>query len=572
MHIQIKKIKWKNLLSYGNEWTELDLTRARTTLIIGPNGSGKTSWLDFLTFALYKKAYRDINIPQLLNSINKKNGLVELEFDVGSKQYLIRRGINPDVFDIYQDGILLKKPAKILEYQETLQKIIKINHKAFCQIVILGTTDFVPFMKLETYKRREIIENLLDIQIFSVMGNILKTRMDQTKSNITEVDSNIRLEEKKVELHKKHVAELQQNNQDLVEVKQKKIEEFKEKIEKCNEVIKDLSDELIDLNVGIADQNKIERKFSTIKELDRNLKNKLSKIKKDVEFYSENDSCPTCLQEINYEFKDKTVGGKILTIREIEEALSKLEVEYKSVNDRLKEINEINKTISKVNGDITRQNNEIFSCNKLIESSEEEIERLKKTTTHIDDNVDELKKVERNLVTIKNQKNSLIQQRSVQDVCAFLLKDSGIKAKIIKQYVPIINKLINKYLATMDFFVNFEIDEKFEETIKSRHRDEFSYGSFSEGEKDRLNLAILFAWRTIGRMRNSTSTNILVMDEVFDGSMDIEGTEKLLEIIKSYDPDVNIFMISHKKDMADQFDRVIRTEKIKNFSQMEESA
>jgi len=564
-----KKIRFKNLLSYGNLFTEIVLNAHKTTLIVGKNGHGKSALIDAISFVLFGRAFRNINKNKLVNSITKKNCLVEIEFEANKKEYMVRRGINPEVFEIYENGHLMPKPSTMTEYQETLQSILKINYKAFFQICVLGKANFAPFMSLDATKRREIVENLLDIQVFSLMNVLLKTDTDQNKKKMTDVETEIKVCTKKLEVHEQHVRKLSQNNDALILAKQEKIKEYADLIKNFSKEIAERNKQIKEKKETIADQEKIEKKLSSLNTLKRKLNEKLSKLKEDIEFFTNNGNCPVCKQEINEDFKNTTVEHKNKHVKEVDDGLVELLKQQEEASTRLKEISIVNNEIDKLNKEISSNNNQIFLNNQLIYSVNQEIRQLKQKVEN--ESEEDIEKTKKELDNHTEIKNNLLEEKEVLDTCGFLLKDSGIKSRVIKKYIPIMNKLINKYLSALDFFVNFELSETFEETIKSRYRDEFSYYSFSEGEKFRIDIAILLCWRAIAKQRNSFSSNLLLLDECFDSSLDTAGIDDFIKILKSLPDDVNIFLISHKVDqLVDKFNKVITVEKKKNFSGVKE--
>lgn len=568
--ITFKKLRWCNFLSTGNVMTELDLCRSKSTLVIGENGAGKSTMLDALSFALFGRAFRNINKPQLVNSITGKHLLVEVEFTIGKKNYVVKRGIKPAIFEIYVDGELLNQSATARGYQEVLEKnILRMNHKSFNQIVVLGSANFVPFMQLPAQHRREVIEDLLDIQIFSVMNSILKDRVATNKTAIVDVEYQIDLCEQKIELHKKHIDTINRNNKAVILQKQDKICQYKQSITGLMLTNQGLQTEADNISKTISDGSKQSKRLVKIKEMETQLNNKIKSLDKDIQFFHDHDNCPTCKQGIDHDFKEQTIEARRAKSQEISEALVKLEVEYDKANKRIEEIELVQSEIIKLNNEIGDNNTQIQFNNGYIRELEVEIESLKKE--HKDDttNLDELRELKKTLAESKQTKERLIHEKDLHDVAGYVLKDTGIKTKIIRQYVPIMNKLINKYLAAMDFFVQFELDETFNETIKSRFRDDFSYASFSEGEKMRIDLSLMFTWRAIAKLRNSASTNLLIMDEVFDSSLDSGGTEEFMKILDQLTQDTNTFVISHKGDqLYDKFHSVIRFEKHSNFSRM----
>jgi len=568
--ILFKTIRWQNFLSTGNQFTEIKLNRSKSTLVVGENGAGKSTMLDALSFALYGKPFRNINKPQLVNSITQKNCLVECEFSIGSKEYKIRRGQRPEVFEIYCNGGLINQSPNIKEYQELLEtSILKMNHKSFGQIVVLGSANFIPFMQLPAHTRREVIEDLLDIQIFSVMNSLLKEKVVANKNEILNSEHEIDLIENKIEMQEKNIKSLKLNNEELIGQKQELIDVTKVKISEANVVVANVSAQINTLKQTIADKTKVETKKQKVLELEKKLEDRIRAIRKEVKFFEENDNCPTCKQGIHEEFKCEKLNSRNEQLTQVNGGLTELSKEFTILESRLAEISSVNSEIEKLNREITENNNKISSWNESISTLNDEIEKIRNNTKVIDANNIEVEKLQSELKGKITALEGLHQEKKIQDVASVLLKDSGIKTKIIRQYVPIMNKLINKYLASMDFFVQFELNENFKETIKSRFRDEFSYDSFSEGEKMRIDLSLLFTWRSIAKMRNSASTNLLIMDEVFDSSLDATGTDEFLKILESLTADTNVFIISHKGDqLYDKFHSVIKFVKHQNFSRM----
>jgi DNA repair exonuclease SbcCD ATPase subunit len=568
--IIFEKLRWQNLLSTGNQFTELDLNKSKSTLIVGENGAGKSTILDALSFVLYGKPFRNINKPQLMNSITGKGLLVEVDFSIGHKRYTIRRGIKPGIFEIYQNDILINQSSDIREYQDMLEKnILKMSHKSFGQIVILGSANYVPFMQLSAADRRAVIEDLLDIQIFSVMNTLLKEKITQNKLDVTDADYQIELVDQKIDMKEKHIESLKINNDELIENKKQLVLTINKKIDKSNELISGLQYDIDVLNSVIIDADRINKKKTKILDLEKKLEDKVRAIKKEISFFEDHDNCPTCKQEINDEFKTCKVSTRTAQLSEINEALIKLESEYEEITIKLKLISDTNAKITNLNTEVTGHVNDIRSWNNNIETLNSEIQSIKTNTTQIDLSTNEIETFKDDKKLRVKAKYKLVEQRELLDVSASLLKDTGIKTRIIRQYIPIINKLVNKYLAALDFFVNFDLDEKFNETIKSRFRDEFSYASFSEGEKFRIDVSLMLTWRAIAKLRNSASTNLLIMDEVFDSSLDSNGTDEFLKILDTVSNDSHIFVISHKGDaLYDKFEHVIKFEKHSNFSRI----
>lgn len=568
--IYFKTIRWRNFLSTGNAFTEIDFTAHKTTLIVGENGAGKSTLLDALCFALYGKPFRKINKPQLINSINGKGLEVEVEFTIGKRHYKVHRGMKPNSFEIYQDGKPINQNAEARDYQEMFERsILKLSYKSFSQIVILGSAAFVPFMQLSAANRRDVIEDLLDIQIFSTMNTLLKSRISSNKDKLTQADYNIKSIAEKIEIYKKHIESLKQNNDELIKQKQDRIDTLRTDINTNKETVDTSQLKVDELLASISDHEKVRKKLEKIQKLSQQIQNRLEKIKKDNEFFESHDNCPTCRQGIDHDHKTHIIDKSNTQIAEIEDGQAKLYEEINTLNTRLSEIADINEQVSDLNFNIREANVQVRTLEKFIADIQSEIDTLQGTNKQIETSSDELQSLKTDLKTAITVKEALTEERTVLDIGNMLLKDSGIKTKIIKQYVPIMNKLINKYLAAMDFFVNFELNESFDETIKSRFRDEFSYASFSEGEKSRIDLALLFTWRAVAKLRNSASTNLLILDEVFDSSLDLQGGDELMKILQTLAGDTNIFVISHKTDqLVDKFSNIIRFQKVKNFSQM----
>lgn len=567
--IVFRNLKWKNFISTGNVFSEIQLDKSNTTLIIGENGSGKSTMLDALSFALYNKPFRKINKPQLLNSINKKELVVEVEFSIGSISYKIVRGIKPNVFEVYQNDNLLNQNAESKDYQEILEtQILKLNHKSFCQVVVLGSASFTPFMQLTAQARREVIEDLLDIQIFSTMNSLLKEDITENSKALQQAEYNYNLTSEKIRMENLLASKMRDNTAEQIEKIKKEIIDTDASME--IEIFKVISyDKKINgLIDSIQDEAKLRNKNQKFLILEQQLVDKIKKLKADISFFEINDNCPTCKQVIQNDFKCETVDDKTKNIEEVEDGITQLKEELFNLNDEIKQIDSIKKEITNLKIEQASYNNNVNGYKAYIAKLNRNIEELnKKTVEHVSD--DKMNQLENDLENYINEKREYATSKDCLQVASLILKDSGIKSRIIKQYVPVINKLINKYLSAMDFFVQFELDETFNEKIKSRFRDEFSYASFSEGEKMRINLAILFTWRAVAKMRNSASTNILIMDEVMDSSLDVNGTNEFLKILLGLTSDTNTFIISHKTDqLFDKFNQVIKFEKSQNFSRI----
>jgi len=566
--LHFERVRWKNMLSTGNNWTEIQLDKSRTTLIIGENGAGKSTMLDAISFALYGKPFRPIRKPQLMNSINQKSLEVEVFFRSGSRSYKVRRGIKPNIFEVWRDGELLNQDAASRDYQAYLEEnILKLNHKSFGQVVVLGSSTFVPFMQLPAAARRSVIEDLLDIQIFTIMNTLLKERVSENKSEIQEIKYQIDLFKNKIESAKSHNESIRRMKETEVGRLKEKMKEQLDYIEGEKAAIDVLMDEVEGLVQSIADKAAVQKKLSDLQEVERELRGRQRTLQKDMQFFESHDNCPTCKQDIEHDFKEEKVAKSKSKVEEIDKALGQLTERFEKVTVRLSEIDAVETTISAKNLEMSEHRANVKLAMTTCKGIKDELVNAEKEVEAID--TTEIRDLEDELAAYHNKQNQLFDTRETLGIVSTLLKDGGIKTKIIKQYVPVMNKLINKYLAAMDFFVQFELDENFNESIKSRFRDEFSYGSFSEGEKLRIDLALLFTWRTVSKLRNSVSTNLLIMDEIMDSSLDAAGTEEFLKIINELTNDSNVFIISHKGDqLYDKFEEVIRFEKVKNFSRI----
>ena len=567
--IIFRAVRWKNLLSTGNYFTEIKLDSNANTLVVGENGSGKSTMLDALCFGLFGKAFRNVNKPQLINSINGKDCVVEIELDCNNKSYKIIRGIKPNVFEIYQNGDLLNQDAAIRDYQEYLEKfILKMNYKSFTQIVILGSASFVPFMQLSTSDRRNIIEDLLDIQIFSTMNSLVKDKLSTNKDATGTKKYDIDLTKQKYDLEKKHVDELKQNNDEKVKEYESEILSSNQTIQALHAEIANASGQVEVYSTDVALQTETESKVKKLGKLESQIESNLSKFQKDISFFQHNDDCPTCRQSIATEFKEGQIQSLQTKTTQCEVGLKDLEAKLLDEQAKLNKIAETQKTIQKLQIDIATKNTSINEVNKYIVKIEKEILALKETKGSTQLQESQLQELASQLKQLESDLKLLIEEKTYYEAATSLLRDTGIKTKIIKQYLPIINKLVNKYLSSLDFFVNFNLDESFKETIKSRHRDDFSYHNFSEGEKQRIDMALMLTWRAVAKLKNSSNTNLLRLDETFDSSLDTTGTEELMKILHMLEG-VNLFVISHKGDiLQDKFLNVIRFTKEKNFSRI----
>ncbi len=568
--IYFKKLRWKNLLSTGNVFTEIDLATKATTLIIGANGAGKSTILDALTFGLFGKPFRKINKPQLLNSITQKNLVVEIEFSIGTVEYKVVRGIKPNVFEVYQNDILLNQSADTGDYQEILEKqILKVNQKSFSQVVVLGTATFQPFMQLTAAQRREIIEDLLGLQIFTVMNSLLKDKLLDNKDGLTAINTEQKVIESKIEMTKQHLAEMEINKEKLIEEKKQAIKASEEAISKYEKSQESLTKEIMESRVDQNELDKIKKKIDKLSKLRHQIEAKLNLMKQEIKFLSDNETCPTCTQPINQEFREVKVGTNKAEISIINDGLKKLVEQYNQAAANLNDLLEQNSKVQQLKLDEARIATSMMSHKKLINSYMKEIESIQ--NTHTETSTGKIEDFENEAKDIEQRYNELVEEKNVLSFTGSLLKDDGIKSKIIKQYIPIINRLINKYLAEFELFCEFELDENFNETIKSRFRDNFTYASFSEGEKQKIDLALLFTWRAVAKLRNSINTNLLIFDEILDSSLDNNSVGYLMTVINEVSKDNNIVIISHKEQMTERFNHVIKFVKYKNFSQIQES-
>jgi DNA repair exonuclease SbcCD ATPase subunit len=565
--IVFKVIRYKNFLSTGNIFTEIYLNKDNSTLIIGENGSGKSTLLDSLSFVLFGKSYRNINKPQLVNTITSKNMVVELEFSTTTDEYKIIRGIKPVIFEIYCNGELINQNSALKDYQEVLEKqILKINHKSFCQVVVLGNATFQPFMQLTPARRREIVEDILDLQVFTKMNVILKQDIQRNVEDIAEVLSTKKFTEEKIKFIKDQYKDQSNDIERLIQDKEdRKVNSLSEMNILKSEII-ELQSSVNSLEESNLDTLSLDRKIDKIVSLRHRIEANRDSLKKEIQFLDHNDSCPTCKQNIEEKFKCDTIEDKTTKIAEIENGLLNLLTQYNTLKTEQESINTALNKLNQLKIQITRREMGISSHQIYIKEVDEEIKQIRENKNT--DIIDKLKILDSELKDIESTYNELMEQKEINSVLGSLLKDTGIKSKIIKQYISIINKLINKFLIALDLMVQFELDENFNEIIKSRYRDEFSYFSFSEGEKQKIDVALLFTWRAVAKMRNSAATNLLIMDEIFDSSLDSVAVDNLMDIIKQISTENNIFVISHKEVMVDKFKNIIKFVKQKNFSKI----
>ena len=564
--INFKYVRWKNFLSTGNQFIEIQLDKNPTTLIIGENGAGKSTILDALCFGLFGKPFRMISKNLLVNSVNNSSTVVEVEFSVGTKEYKVIRCIKPNKFEIYQNGKLMSLEANVRDYQKILeQQILKLNYRSFTQVVILGSSTFVPFMQLKARHRREVVEEILDIQIFSTMNVLLKQKLKSIVEELREVDYSFSLVSERITLQENYIDDIKKNKDNIIDEKQKTFEKNEKEIEERMWESKHLTEDNQTLLESIIGEDKVVDKRDKLKDIQFMLKDKESRGQKLISFFEENDDCTTCQQHIDEEFKVKSIDEKTKEVTEVSEGLNKLSDEMKKVESKIKEYKNTAKSIRENEIALAKLTSGITQLEKFNTKLQTEIETLLKGNVSNED-TEKLIRLKQECIKVERQRTDLRDEKSYAEAIKLILQDTGIKTKIIKQYLPIMNKLINTYLTSMEFYVNFTLNENFEESIKSRYRDEFTYSSFSEGEKMRIDLSLLFTWRAIAKMKNSANTNLLILDEIFDSSLDGTGTDEFLKILNTLG-DENVFVISHKQDvLADKFKSTIKFEKVKNFS------
>ena len=556
--IIFEKIRWKNFLSTGNVFTEINLSSTKTNLIVGANGAGKSTILDALTFSLFGKSFRKISKSMLVNSINEKDCVVEIEFSKGPNKFKIVRGIKPNKLEIYQNGEMLDQSSNVNDYQKQLeQNILKMNYKSFTQIVVLGSSTFVPFMRLPTTQRREIIEDILDIQIFSMMNQVLKDKVRTSNDELKQVDYESHLAEEKINMQKDFISAMGQKNLDTIVSKQEKIE-----------VLMQEEEEIIGKNkiaiVELDNLSDAKTKLRTLNTLKGKIEQKFNTHKKQHEFFVKNTTCPTCSQSLTKELKESKITTIMESIKELQTGFKEMETSIALAEDREREHSSISKAIAEHNTTSLR-------IQKQIKEVYDEIETLQNEKNNTIQEEEKLIKLETDYLNLKKLVATMKEERNTLLAATILLKDNGIKTRVIKRYLPVMNKLINQHLQNLEFYVNFNLDENFEETIKSRYRDTFTYESFSEGEKARIDIALLLTWRSIAKLKNSVDTNILILDEIFDGSLDQNGTGELGWILRNFDDNTNIFVISHKETLEGKFERTLLVEKHQNYSIVKES-
>ena len=570
--IRFEKIRWRNFLSTGNEFTEVQLDKSPTTLIVGQNGAGKSTLLDALSFALFGKPHRNINKPQLVNTINNKNTEVDVEFSIGSHKFVVKRGIKPTKFEIWQNGNMINQSSAAKDYQKFLeQNILKLNHKSFHQIVVLGSSSFIPFMQLPAGHRRDVIEDLLDIGVFSKMNLILRDKDSKLKEEISSIAYEYDLNKEKITLQKKYIRDITELNDEQIEKKADQIDANQDEIEELNMVNNELSKEIEGLQEGLAENlKKSHDKRQQLSHFQFQFQTQVQDVVKAAKFYEENDVCPTCSQGIDSNLRHEKLSNAQSKAKELNEAISNASDQSAIVESAIERLNSIAEQVREKTTSISTNNSTIAGLQRQIHSLETEIDSLRGSTGDLSKANAELSELQESRDILSEEKLKLIDTKSYNQAASEMLKDTGIKTKVIKQYLPVMNNLVNKYLQVLDFFVSFNLDESFNETIKSRHRDSFNYASFSEGEKQRIDLALLFTWRQIARMKNSTSTNLLILDETFDSSLDHDGIDNLMKILYTLDDQAtNVFVISHKGDLLDgKFRSKIEFVKEHNFSKM----
>jgi len=567
--IIFEEIKWKNFLSTGNHWTEIDFQKHQTNMVIGKNGAGKSTMLDALTFVLFNKPFRKINKGQLVNTSNERDCLVEIKFSVNNRDYLVRRGIKPNIFDIEVNGNALHREADDRSNQKILEEnILKVNYKSFTQIVILGSSNFVPFMQLSGSNRREVIEDLLDIRIFSAMNNIIKDKIRIQKEGIRSLDLKKNNIKDKMDMQKNFIKELEEQGKNSIDSKKKKIDSLSLELEGCsiaNLAIEGTVETLIEQQENLIGAGE---KLLKLNNLKGKLSNKVSTLTKEHKFFTDNTACPTCTQPIEEEFRLNKINDVQTKAKELKKGYQDLEDTIKKEQDRERQFNQLSKEITKLNNGISKNNTKISGFQRQIRDLESEIQTTTEQSKNRNTEHEKLKEFKKNLQTTIEELSEKRQDINYYDFAYSLLKDDGVKTKIIKKYLPFINQQVNRYLHLMDFYINFTLDEEFSETVKSPIHEDFSYSSFSEGEKMRIDLALLFTWREVARVKNSVNTNLLIMDEIFDSSLDGFGTDEFLKIIRYVIKGANVFVISHKTDLNDKFENVLTFDKVKGFSTM----
>ena len=568
--IKFKKIRYKNFLSTGNIPIEVELDKSHTTLIVGSNGSGKSTLLDALCYALFNKPFRIIKKDQMVNTINNGDTIVEVEFEVGTKQYMIRRGIKPNLFEIYQNDKLINQDASNIDYQKYLeQNIMKLNYRSFIQVVILGSSSYEPFMKMKPRYRREVVEEILDIRVFGLMDLILRSQQSDLQKSLTEVRHQAELIKTKYETEAKHLKSLEDQGTDIQAHKQKLLDKNTQDSANYQSKIQELNESIAVQKEKVKDKLKVDMKYNQLQKLETKIETNLSSHKKTLEFFQQNDNCPTCTQPIDTQFKEEKCKHEHSTISKLSTGLSQLVEELTKQEEKVVEMGKISNKIQDMTVEIAKIHTSLENIKKHSDQIHQDISMAQ--SNDIETIKQELVTMSEDLKVAEQELDKVTEQKKYVDVLREILNDKGAKAQIIKKYLPIMNQLINQHLQSMDFYVNFNLDEEFNETIKSRFRDTFNYNSFSEGEKMRIDLALLFTWRQIAKMKNSTNTNLLMLDEIFDSSLDGQGMDDFFKIIKQFENE-NIFIISHKGDILfDKFTNIIKYEKYKNFTRLQQT-
>ena len=570
--IIFKEVRYKNLLSSGNKFTTIKLNDAQSTLILGENGAGKSTLLDALCYALYGRGFRNLKRDLLINSINTKELVVELDFSIGNKDYKLIRGAKPNKFEIWCNDILLNQDASVRDYQEHLENnILKMSYRSFTQVAILGSANFTPFMQLRAKDRRKLVEDLLDITIFTTMMQLLRKRKSNHALDVKENQHEIAILEERISGLNSQIDALRENRDEKILKFETTINQTQTNIDKLLGEVDEKTENVVEKTRLITDKNTTEDRLKQTTDLESQLERARKKAIADIKFYEDNDNCPTCKQDLTGEHKEKCIQEKNQKVAEIKEAVSTLDNQIGELHDRIQTINTVQSEIDEIQREIGLSQTELVSNQKYISKLQKEIESLEEEQEGNSDAHEQVLKAEDDLHTLTKKKQHLADNGHYLEIATLLLRDQGVKEKIIKQYVPIMNKLINKFLAQLEFYVGFELDEAFEETIKSRFRDVFKYENFSQGEKMRIDLALLFTWRAVARMKNSVNTNLLILDEVFDSSLDASGTDEFMKMLNTLTEKTNAFIISHKGDILyDKFEHVIRFEKYKNFSRIAE--
>ena len=567
--IIFKSLRFKNFLSTGNNWTDINLNRSKSTLIVGQNGAGKSTMLDAIAFALFGKPHRNINKPQLVNTINNKNCVVEVTFVIGKSQYKVVRGIKPNIFEIWKNDDMINQSSHSKEYQKILeQNILKLNHKSFHQIVVLGSSSFVPFMQLPAQHRRDVIEDLLDINVFSKMNSLLKEKTAMLRDKMKDLSFKLDVENNKIETQKKYISDLKALNKTAKEQKDVQVNKLRKDLASLSKENAEISSEVEDKQKPLEKElNKLHDRKQVFVQYNAQFRQQMSQVVKESKFYEENENCPTCSQEITESVRNDKLQSSKEKAKELKDAMDEASIKSGEIEDSIKQVSDDLNAIRAKQSTVNSNNQTIARIQSEIEYLEKELNQ----TGDLETAKEELEAMQNTANEFNMDKFTLNEDYSYNNVMSEMLKDTGIKTKIIKQYIPVINKLVNQYLQILDFYVHFDLDESFTETIRSRHRDQFSYDSFSEGEKQRIDLALLFTWRMIAKMKNSISTNLLLLDETFDSSLDHDGVENLMKILHSLDENSNTFIISHKGDILDgKFKDKIEFVKEKNFSKIKD--